>query len=377
MNMNLFIRRIIKAAVIFIALMAVCPYSVRAESRQNYEAGDFLDFDSSAADRAADNPYGLSVKGLAKDFMNGDFSFRDILDKVTGNFISDIGAQFGSMKKIIALIIVCGLLKSISSSFGGKSVNDLCFFVCYSVIIYIIMSSFIEETAIVKDNIKRFTQINAAMVPVYAAVSVMTEKALSSAALSATVIGFSALVSGFLTSVFVPVITAAAGLEMVNNIFDEDMFSSLAGFIKYALSMSLKVLGMAFVTVISFQRLGTGAASAFAVKAAKNAVNCVPVVGDILANSAQTVAEAGAAVGNAVAASCAVLAVVLSCAPVLRLAAVFIAFKVTAAITEPAGEKRITKTLNSAGDYFAILIGAVFLSAMMFTFSAVILAASF
>ena len=54
-----------------------------------------------------------------------------------------------------------------------------------------------------------------------------------------------------------------------------------------------------------------------------------------------------------------------------------IAFKLTAALTEPAGEKRITKTLNSAGDYIAILIGAVFLSAIMFAFSAVILAASF
>ena len=148
-------------------------------------------------------------------------------------------------------------------------------------------------------------------------------------------------------------------------------------FIKYILSMSLKILGIAFTTVISFQRLGTTAASTLAVKAAKNAVNCVPVVGDILSSSAQTVADAGAAVGNAVAASCAVAAVILSAAPVLRLAVVLIAFKLTAALTEPAGEKRITKTLNSVGDYTAILIGAVFLSAIMFVFSAVILAASF
>ena len=301
----------------------------------------------------------------------------DLLDTVLGGLFSDISKQTGNIKKITALIIVCGLLKSISSSLGSKEVNDLCFFVCYSVIIYIIMTSFIEETVLVKENIQRFAKVNTAMVPVFVTISAMTGRAISAAALSSAVMLFSSVVSTFLCSVFMPVITAAAGLEMVNNIFEEDMFSSLLDFIKYILSMSLKILGIAFTTVISFQRLGTTAASTLAVKAAKNAVNCVPVVGDILSSSAQTVADAGAAVGNAVAASCAVAAVILSAAPVLRLAVVLIAFKLTAALTEPAGEKRITKTLNSVGDYTAILIGAVFLSAIMFVFSAVILAASF
>ncbi len=370
----------LKAAVIFLFILALCPNNVKAQevdNNGNYRIEDYMNFDTSKADEAAGYTQGLGIKETAAQFLNGNFSFMDLLDTVLGGLFSDISKQTGNIKKITALIIVCGLLKSISSSLGSKEVNDLCFFVCYSVIIYIIMTSFIEETVLVKENIQRFAKVNTAMVPVFVTISAMTGRAISAAALSSAVILFSSVVSTFLCSVFMPVITAAAGLEMVNNIFEEDMFSSLLDFIKYILSMSLKILGIAFTTVISFQRLGTTAASTLAVKAAKNAVNCVPVVGDILSSSAQTVADAGAAVGNAVAASCAVAAVILSAAPVLRLAVVLIAFKLTAALTEPAGEKRITKTLNSVGDYTAILIGAVFLSAIMFVFSAVILAASF
>ncbi len=367
----------LKIAVIFLFFAAICPIDVKAEGTgSDYTIEEYMNFDTSKADEAAGYSQG-GIKDTAIKMVSGEFSFLDLADSIAGGLFNDISKQINSIKKITALIIVCGLLKSISSSLGGKEVNDLCFFVCYSVIIYIIMSSFIEEIMLVKENIQRFASVNTAMIPVFMVISAMSGRAVSSAALSSVVMIFSSVVSTFLCSVFMPVITAAAGLEMVNNVFEEDMFSSLLDFIKYVLSMSLKVLGLAFTAVISFQRLGTTAASALAVKAAKNAVNCVPVVGDILSSSAQTVADAGAAVGNAVAAACAAAAVVISSAPVLRLTAVLIAFKVTAALTQPAGEKRITKTLNSAGDYMAILIGAVFLSAIMFVFSAVILAASF
>ena len=367
----------LKIAVIFLFFAAICPIDVKAEGTgSDYTIEEYMNFDTSKADEAAGYSQG-GIKDTAIKMVSGEFSFLDLADSIAGGLFTDISKQINSIKKITALIIVCGLLKSISSSLGGKEVNDLCFFVCYSVIIYIIMSSFIEEIMLVKENIQRFASVNTAMIPVFMVISAMSGRAVSSAALSSVVMIFSSVVSTFLCSVFMPVITAAAGLEIVNNVFEEDMFSSLLDFIKYVLSMSLKVLGLAFTAVISFQRLGTTAASALAVKAAKNAVNCVPVVGDILSSSAQTVADAGAAVGNAVAAACAAAAVVISSAPVLRLTAVLIAFKVTAALTQPAGEKRITKTLNSAGDYMAILIGAVFLSAIMFVFSAVILAASF
>ena len=377
---KLFIKRLIKILVIFFIFLAVCPSTARAETSDEteYVVDGIMDFETEEADRTAGNPYGYSIKGIAQSLISGEgISFASVLDKVLGGFFSDIKNQVSGIRKIIILIIACGVLKSISSSFGGKGVSDIGFYACYSVIIYIIMYLFIEEVNLVKENVSMFMKMNTAMVPVYVAVSAASERAISTAALSATIMAFSSAISGILSVVVIPVITAAAGLEMVNNMFEEDMFSSLSSFIKYILSLGLKLLGMAFVFVISFQRLGTSGVSSFTVKAAKNAVNCVPVVGDILASSAQTVADASSAVGNSVAAACAIVAGILSAAPILRLTAIFLIFKLTAAITEPAGEKRITKTLNSAGDYFAILIGAVFLSAAMFVFSAVILAASF
>ncbi len=151
----------LKAAVIFLFILALCPINVKAEetnNSSNYEIEDYMNFDTSKADEAAGYTQGGGIKETAAQFLNGSFSFADLLDRVFSGLFSDISKQTSNIKKITALIIVCGLLKSISSSLGSKEVNDLCFFVCYSVIIYIIMTSFIEETVLVKENIQRFAK---------------------------------------------------------------------------------------------------------------------------------------------------------------------------------------------------------------------------
>ena len=80
-----------------------------------------------------------------------------------------------------------------------------------------------------------------------------------------------------------PVIMAAAGLETINNMFEEGFFTSLSDFIKYILSLCLKIMGIAFTFIISFQRLGTSGASSFAVKAAKNAAKVLMLLYGALA----------------------------------------------------------------------------------------------
>lgn len=373
--MKNFIKTAVKIFIIFM-LMVLCPHSVKAEDNTE-TVKNYMYFDTSKADEAAQNTYGLSIKGTAESLIDGTFSFWEIFDIVLGQFFSDISNQIASCKKIVGIVLICGILKSISISFGKKSVCEIGFFVCYMLVILIIINSFKSETYVVRDNIKRFGDMNTAMVPVYAAISTMTGRSISVSALAASSIGFSSVISFFLNMVLVPSISVCAGLEAINNVFDEDMISSLCGFLKYILSLCLKAIGICFTAVLSVQRLSTGASSAFAMKAAKNITSAVPVVGDIISSSAQTVYAAGSAVGNTVAAASIIIALVVALSPVIRLTAVFLIFKITAALTEPVAEKRITKTLNAAAEYFALFIGVLFLSAFMFIYSSVILGAVF
>lgn len=368
----------IKAVRILIKIILILALASAFFAEKTY-AGELSGTDIFEMTDTSQSEEGPEIKQKAEDiFKNGiDFSFNDILKKGADIFIGNVSDQMGDMKKIAALILICAVLKNIGSSFAGKQVSELSFFICYIIIIYIVMESFYSQCTIIKQTVERFAKINAGMIPVFLTISAAQGKIASSALSSSVIMGLSGLISAFLCSAFIPFLTAAAGLEMVNNISENSFFSSMCGLIKSLLSFSLKGAGFLFAAVSSLWRLSASGADAFLFKTAKTAVKCVPVVGEILSSSAETIAGAASAAGNCFTAAAVITAVSICAVPVLRLTAVFIIYRVTSAVTEPVSDKRITKTLESAGDFFLILIGAVFLSAVMFVFSAVILMAVF
>jgi len=363
-------KRLIIKIVLIIAVASVF-FAEKANAQQYYP--DVFDMTK------ADTKQGQSVIEKAEDiFKNGiDISPQSVLKKGTEIFFSSVRKQLEDMKKMMALIIICALLKSLSSSFAGKEVSQLGFLVCCVVMIYIVLSAFYEQCNEVKKTVESFAKINAVMLPAFLTISAAQGKIASGTLSSSVIIGLSGAASAFLRMAFIPFLTAAAGLEMVNAISENSFFSSMCALIKSLLTFSLKGIGLAFVFTASLWRLSASGADTLMFKTARTAVKCVPVVGEILSSSAETITAAAAAAGNSFTAAAFIAAIGICAVPVLRLAAVFLIYRITAAITEPVSDKRITKALEGAGDFFVILIGTVFLSAMMFIFSAVILMAVF
>ena len=65
--------------------------------------------------------------------------------------------------------------------------------------------------------------------------------------------------------------------------------------------------------------------------------------------------------------------VIMSIMPVIRLAAIMVIYKFTAAVTEPIAPKHIVKCIGRAADYTAILTGVVFTAEIMFITSTAIM----
>ena len=94
-----------------------------------------------------------------------------------------------------------------------------------------------------------------------------------------------------------------------------------------------------------------------------------------MASAAETAAGLVSSIGNSITAAVMIFIVLASIAPVIRLAAIMIIYKLTAAITEPVAPKRIVKCISKAADYTAVLTGVVFTAEIMFiTVTALMLA---
>lgn len=125
--------------------------------------------------------------------------------------------------------------------------------------------------------------------------------------------------------------------------------------------------------LLSLQKIGGGAVNGLAVRTAKIAVNAVPVVGDVMGGAVDTAAAVAGTIRSGTLAA-AVIFLLLLCIPlVVKLVAMTLIFKLTAAAVESVCEARLVECIGIAGDYTALLLGVVFLVEVMFLFSSVLL----
>ena len=154
----------------------------------------------------------------------------------------------------------------------------------------------------------------------------------------------------------------------------------LADGLKKLISWLLCGAVTAFTLYLSVSGVLTGSADRAAVKAAQTAVSgAVPVVGSILAESAEMVLSAAHSLRAAIGAA-GVLGVLLAClAPLVRLSMQFLLYRAAAFVSAVSGVKPLERLLEQLGDAFALVLGmtaacaALLLAALLVSISMVVM----
>lgn len=322
---------------------------------------------------------GISFGGLMQKFLKGELSLElsDVLGALSGKVFGEIRIQFSLVKKMLVIVILSGILKNLNTSFQGKSVGELGFYICYMVMIVLITATFYRQTAMVSDTIQQMTTSFQAMLPVFFALSVSSGNYAQTAIMGPTVIGGAGLLCHFICIAVLPAITLVASLEMVNNITEKPMLDKFTELFKCGLSWGMKGVAMIFMTLLSLQRLGSSTLKQAVGKTAKAAVGAIPVVGDIMGGAVDAAAALTGLFRNGAMAAAALFLILLCAIPLLKLGVMILIYKLTAAVAEPVCEGRLVKCISAAGDFSVLLFGALFLTEVMFVFSVFVILAIF
>lgn len=347
-------RIILKFAVLFL-LVFMLPQRVYADdfSAQSYaqEIFDYLDGGDSEIIQTAEE---IAVKSL-------EFSFEDVSKKAVSVFTQEVKEQTGILKKLAAISLLCGFMGSMGEAFGKKEVSEMGFFVCIITLIYMVISSVRLQCDFVYETIEKISTDIKIALPAVITAAVSSGRSVSAPLMMPVMMGYTAFTVFFAKNIALPFISASAVLECINCISEKNMLSTLCELIRKVVSVLLKGTAFLFVSVISLQRMGTGNVSALVFKTAKSAVGAVPVVGDIMKSSVETVSAVSSLINNSLASAAAVMIAVSLAVPVVKLAVMYLMYKLSASFIEPVTDKRIVRALNCAGDISALLL------AMMFT----------
>lgn len=366
-----------KIGWIFILICSLFPLPVfGAEVEMQTIEQELEKLETVAVDEAAE---GLEVEmgfsELLKDILLGDFdfTFSGWKEKLAEAAFGEFQLQGKLLMQLILVVLLSAILKQLSDSFQGKSVGEMGFYLCYMVLVVVILNTFHGISAVVVERMNGISGVFGAMVPIFLVLTAAKGDLAQGALMGPAVMGGSAALSVAVSKIIVPAILLAISLEMADHISEKPILGKFAELLRQCISWGMKGAAMAFMLLLSLQKIGGGALNGLAAKTAKIAVGSVPVVGNIMGGAVEMTAAVAGTLRNGTLVAAAVFLLILCIPLLIKLAVILLVFKLTAAAAEFICEERLVECISAAGEYTGLLLGVVFLGEGMFLFSSLLL----
>lgn len=377
-------KKILKITLaILIALILLAPGKSYAATDNKPETADILDEQLQANDT---DSIGDSLKKyyskdseqlfprfdpqkIVTDAAKGDFklSIPELLNRILKYLLNEIFVNADILIKIIVLAVLCAILKNLQNSFLSESVGELAFFVCYIVIVSVLMVSFSSAMKMCMSIIDTMVSFMHSIIPLLITLLISTGSISSAGIMQPLLIMLVEIGATVIKNFFIPIILFVTILNIVNNISDKVQLTKLAGFLKQICTWGLGLILTIFVAVVSIQGSMGAIVDGVTSKTAKFALGAfIPVVGKYLADAAETVVGCTLVIKNASGLAAMIGIIIICLAPLLKILALIILYKLASALIEPISDKKITNCLSDMASTLTYILGVTSAVAFMF-----------
>jgi len=373
--------------VVLLLLFLICPCTVHAAdasagSGLDAAAGidealgqlDFNDMDSTLQ-KNADTYGGLSFQQLVGQAVSGQLNLSPgyLVGQLSQMLFRELYQNAGLIRSLVLIALLGAVLKCLTESFKSKSAGELGFYVSYIALIIVLFSSFKLCVDIMLDAVGGVAALMEAALPLIIQLIVLSGGVTSASVFSPLVLFMTNAVTGVVYWVAGPLLIMAAVLQIVNYLMPKDMLSKLSELIRDGLRWLLKAMTGLFLGVLSLQKISAPILDRAAVKTASSVAGAIPVVGDIVTGAVQSVAYWVSAAKSGVLVAIVVAILLAGLVPVIKLLAMVLVYKSTAALIQPLCEDKITECIDAIGSFAALLLGFTVMVMIMFLFAVMIL----
>ena len=369
-------KKVICAVILLFVFLLPFPQSAFAAEMDELLQEELQRLEVEAVDRAAEGLEPEQGFGkLLRDILTGafDFSFEDLGEELAEAAFGEFRIQGRLLAQLVLVVVLSAVLKQLNSSFQGKSVGEMGFYLCYMVLVVVILSSFHSISQSVVERISGICKVYEAMLPIFLVLSATSGNFTQTAMMGPVLMGGSASLSFAVSYILVPAILLAVSLELADHISEKAILGRFAKLLRQCIAWGMKATAMLFMLLISLQKIGGGAMNGLAARTARIAVNSVPVVGNVMGGAVETAAAVAGTLRSGTLVAAAVFLLLLCIPLVVKMLVILLVFQVTAAAAEFICEERLVECIAAAGEYTALLLGVIVLGEGMFLFSALLL----
>jgi len=350
-----------------------------AEQLDDLDTNDWTPFLKYVQQEGFDLLEGESASDVIRRLITGQFSFSwsDMLNALIRVFFGEFNLNLVMIAKIMIIAVICGIFRNMNDSFKNSSVGEIGYFVCYSVVMILIIQSFLSILSVGKTSIDNMSGFMQLLFPLL--LGLLTSMGnFSSVTIMQPAIGMIVgTVGAVLTNFVFPLITLSAVIILVNQISKRIQIQKLGKLLNSLCSWTLAFIFTIFISVLAIQGALTASIDGISIRTAKFAVDTfVPIVGKMFSQSLDTIVGCALLVKNAVGAAGLIILVLICLAPAVKIFSLLFLYKLAGALLEPITDERIVESLNGIGNVLSILLITVLGIAIMFFMTVALLIAT-
>lgn len=316
----------------------------------------------------------LNSQNLVDELTNGTkIDSKNLVNKIINIFIGKIKENAKIIFSIIAVSILCSILKNIQSSFGGN-VSEIAFYVCYLFIIILIIASYTDIVSLCKDTITKLNDFMNMLIPLVLGLLVANGSIVSVSILQPILLVMTSTINVIVANVILPIIFISTMMNLIGNISENIKVSKIPKLLQKTCLWCLEFILIVFIGILSIEGTLGANVDGVTAKAAKSIVSTViPVVGKALSDATDSILGATLITRNAVGivGMIAIISIVLN--PLISALIMMITYNVASALIEPIVDSRISKCMSGMGDSIKIVFALMATVCMLFIISTTIM----
>lgn len=298
--------------------------------------------------------------------MDGKIPFQELFSLIKESGYHGVFYGASGVKELLFIAVVAAVFYILSKTGKLGQATQTGFFVAYLLIVAGTFRIFDTSREIAGEALTALLDFMKVLLPVYCTgISIASGSFSASVFYSVAMLGI-AVVGMILRNVVLPVIGLYYMLSVLNRILEEDFLSKLAGLFYSVAEGTMKVSVAAVLGIGTIQGMIAPAADAVKRSALIKTAGSIPVVGDLLDGTSQTVLAAGVLLKNTIGAAGAIVIFLLCLIPLLRVGIANFSLRFGAAVLQPVSDKRITDCLGYAAKAHRLLMKLILYTMLLF-----------
>lgn len=312
---------------------------------------------------------GDSAREIIEYLINGNLgvNYSGYLGEIFSLLFDNVLSLLPGFAQIIALGVLCAIIKSGEGSIMSRSTSRGVCITCYSLIIAISAAMLAGIVSAAMDSINTIKAQVEIVTPILVTLTVLSGGGNSAAIYSPSALFISGGAVQIVTGVIFPATIAVIVINFISKLSTDISFSGAAKLIKNILKWIIGITLAVFSLFITVQSTAASLFDGIFFKATKYLVgNSVPVVGNFLSAGVDMVVAAGSLIRSSVGIVGIVLLIIEVGPPIVMLIAFSIMLKTVAAIMQPIGERTVHDMFADLSSDTEYLIAGMCTAAFMY-----------